>query len=116
MNEIYLIEKSAEGYYELYFYNSPALAYYIQKIPSARFIMRDRCWRVALKDRLYVREFCSFAVKRRLASSICKVGDRAEVQGYPDKMPELQYPITHLKLQPYDYQRKGIQYMVDHKR
>lgn len=116
MNEIYLIEKDAEGYYELYFYNSPALAYFIQKIPSARFIMRDRCWRVNLHDRLFVREFCDYAVRRRLASSVCKVGDRAEVQGYPDKMPDLQYPITHLKLQPYDYQRKGIQYMVDHKR
>ncbi|MBO4965927.1 MAG: DEAD/DEAH box helicase [Muribaculaceae bacterium] len=116
MNEIYLIEKNAEGYYELYFYNSPALAYFIQKIPSARFIMRDRCWRVNLHDRLFVREFCDYAVRRRLASSVCKVGDRAEVQGYPDKMPDLQYPITHLKLQPYDYQRKGIQYMVDHKR
>lgn len=116
MNEIYLIEKDAEGYYELYFYNSPALAYFIQKIPSARFIMRDRCWRVNLHDRLFVREFCDYAVRRRLASSVCKVGDRAEVQGYPDKMPDLQYPITHLKLQPYDYQRKGVQYMVDHKR
>lgn len=116
MNEIYLIEKDAEGYYELYFYNSPALAYFIQKIPSARFIMRDRCWRVNLHDRLFVREFCDYAVRRRLASSVCRVGDRAEVQGYPDKMPDLQYPITHLKLQPYDYQRKGIQYMVDHKR
>ena len=116
MNEIYLIEKDAEGYYELYFYNSPALAYFIQEIPSARFIMRDRCWRVNLHDRLFVREFCDYAVRRRLASSVCKVGDRAEVQGYPDKMPDLQYPITHLKLQPYDYQRKGIQYMVDHKR
>lgn len=116
MNEIYLIEKDAEGYYELYFYNSPALAYFIQKIPSARFIMRDRCWRVNLHDRLFVREFCDYAVRRRLASSVCRVDDRAEVQGYPDKMPDLQYPITHLKLQPYDYQRKGIQYMVDHKR
>lgn len=116
MNEIYLIEKREEGYYELYFYNSPALAYYIQKIPSARFIIRDRCWRVGLHDRLFVREFCDYAVRRRLASAVCEVGDRVEVLGYPDKMPDLQYPITHLKLQPYDYQRKGIQYMVDHKR
>lgn len=116
MNEIYLIEKEEEGYYELYFYNSPALAYFIQKIPSARFIMRDRCWRVNLHDRLFVREFCDYVVRRRLASSVCKVGDRGEVQGYPDKMSDLQYPITHLKIQPYDYQRKGIQYMVDHKR
>ena len=116
MNEIYLIENREEGYYELYFYNSPALAYYIQKIPSARFIIRDRCWRVGLHDRLFVREFCDYAVKRRLASAVCEVGDRVEVLGYPDKMPDLQYPITHLKLQPYDYQRKGIQYMVEHKR
>lgn len=116
MNEIYLIEKREEGYYELYFYNSPALAYYIQKIPSARFIIRDRCWRVGLHDRLFVREFCDYAVRRRLASAVCEVGDRVEVLGYPDKMPDLQYPITHLKLQPYDYQRKGIQYMVEHKR
>lgn len=116
MNEIYLIEKREEGYYELYFYNSPALAYYIQKIPSARFIIRDRCWRVGLHDRLFVREFCDYAVRRRLASAVREVGDRAEVLGYPDKMPDLQYPITHLKLQPYDYQRKGIQYMVEHKR
>lgn len=116
MNEIYLIKKEVEGYYELYFYNSPALAYFIQKIPSARFIIRDRCWRVNLQDRRFVKEFCEFSVKRKLASAVCKVGTRADVQGYPDKMPDLQYPITHLKLQPYDYQRKGIQYMVDHKR
>lgn len=116
MNEIYLIEKKSEGYYELYFYNSPALAYFIQKIPSARFIIRDRCWRVNIADRRFVMEFCEYSVKRRLASKVNFVDGKGEIVGYPDKMPDLQYPITHLKLQPYDYQRKGIQYMVDHKR
>jgi len=116
VTDIYLIEKQKEGYYELYFYNSPALAYYIQKIPSARFIMRDRCWRVALRDRRFVTEFCEYSVKRNLAKSVRKVDGKDEVLGFPDKMPDLTYPITHLKLSPYDYQRKGIQYMVERKR
>lgn len=116
MNEIYLIEKLHEGYCEMFFYNSPALVYFIQKIPSARFIIRDRCWRVDIKDRRFVTEFCEYAVKRGLVESVQHVSGREEVMGFPEKMPELEYPITHMKLPPYDYQRKGIQYMASHKR
>lgn len=116
MIEIFLIEKEKEGYYELNFYNSPALAYYIQKIPSARFIMRDRCWRVDLQHRRFLKEFCEYAVKRGLASGVHRVDDRSEILGFPERMPDLQYPITHLKLPPFDYQRQGIQYMIEHKR
>ncbi len=116
MIEIFLIEKQKEGYYELNFYNSPALAYFIQKIPSARFIIRDRCWRINLQDRRFLKEFCEYAVKRGLASGVHRVDDRSEILGFPERMPDLQYPITHLKLSPYDYQRKGIQYMIEHKR
>lgn len=111
-----MIEKLEKGYYELYFYNSPALAYFIQKIPSARFIIRDRCWRIDIRDRRFVDEFCEYSVRRNLADAVKKVSDRAEVLGFPDKMKDLSYPITHLKLEPYSYQRRGIQYMVTKKR
>lgn len=116
MNEIYLIEKNVEGYYELYFYNSPALAYFIQKIPTARYFEKDRCWRIDLCQRLFVKEFCEYALKRNLVDAVHDVDNEDEILRMPDKMPDLQYPITHMKLHPYDYQRKGIQYMIEHKR
>lgn len=116
MIEIYLIENVGKGYYELNFYNSPALAFYIQKIPSAEFIIKDRCWRVSMSDRLYVDSFCEFAVSRGLASKVHKIERRDEIVGFPERMADLKSPITHLKLSPYPYQRRGIEYMVTKKR
>lgn len=90
--------------------------YYMDRIPSAKFDEQTHCWSVDMQYGAYVKEFCNLATTRHLARNVHEVTTEEDVKRLPDVMPDLQYPITHLKLQPYDYQRKGIQYMVEHKR
>lgn len=116
MNDIYLLERQKTGVYEMYFYDSPALLFYVRKIPSAKYNATERCWTADIADRLYVREFCDLCVNRKLVDACIRIDDAEEVKRMPDKMPDLEYPITHLKFSPYDYQRKGIQYMLTKKR
>ena len=75
MNEIYLIERPDEGCYSLYFYNSPALAYYMRKIPTATYNEQTRCWTVASEHKQFVTEFCDFAKRRHLVKAVHSVDD-----------------------------------------
>lgn len=115
MNEIYLCENPTEGCYELRFNYAPALAYYIQKIPSARYDQDDRCWRVSNHHKQFLHEFLDFAQKRKLTAKIVHLNELGDAQSMADSMDDLRQPYN-LKLEPYDYQKKGIQYMLDHKR
>lgn len=116
MNEIYVIEYSEQDYVELRFENSPALIYYVNKIPSAEYNEKERCWKVSKEQSLYIKEFCEFVVKRGLAKEIIELDDSKDVRGMADNMPELNVSYQHLKISPYDYQLKGIRYMLEHKR
>lgn len=114
MNDIYVFSKDKQTI-ELRFDSSPALAYYAQKIPSAVYDEDNRCWYIDTSYSMFVREFCDFATKRRLARSVLNMEEGDVAKTMADLMPDLQYPYQ-MKMDPYDYQRKGIQYMLDHKR
>lgn len=98
--------------YEIRFAGSPLLLRYISKIPSATFDKKGGCWYVDKKDELFVKEFCDFVIKRKLADSVDRVGDTS---GFADRMASLRYPHG-LLVEPYPFQTKGIQYMLDHRR
>lgn len=116
MNEIYVIDYFDQENIEIRFDNSPALMYFINKIPSARYNKKNRCWYIDKKDRMFTKEFCDFAIRRNLANEIVYLDNNKEAKGLADNMPMLNTPFDHLKLSPYDYQLKGIRYMLEHKR
>lgn len=112
-NKIYVTENRTD--YELRFGNSTLLVRFVKKIPSAEFDMKSGCWHIQKTDKLLMDAFCYYAKSRFIVSDVVHLSDPSEAEGIADRMPTLRYP-HHLLLEPYDYQKKGIQYMVTHKR
>lgn len=112
-NKIYVIENKKD--YELRFGNSNLLMNLIKKIPSAEYDMKQNCWLIDKSDKLMMNAFLDYSKQRFLVSDIVHLSDPSEVEGIADRMPTLSYPHK-LLLEPYDYQKKGIQYMITHKR
>lgn len=112
-NKIYVTENRTD--YELRFGNSTLLVRFVKKIPSAEFDMKSGCWHIQKTDKLLMDAFCYYAKSRFIVSDVVHLSDTSEAEGIADRMPTLRYP-HHLLLEPYDYQKKGIQYMVTHKR
>lgn len=112
-NKIYVTENRTD--YELRFGNSTLLVRFVKKIPSAEFDMKSGCWHIQKTDKLLMDAFCYYAKSRFIVSDVVHLSDPSEAEGIADRMPTLRYP-HHLLLEPYDYQKKGIQYMVVHKR
>lgn len=112
-NKIYVIKNKRD--YELRFGNSNMLMGLIKKIPSAEYDMKQSCWRIDKDDKLMMNAFCDYAKRRFIVSDVIHLSDPSEAEGIADRMPTLSYP-HNLLLEPYDYQKKGIQYMITHKR
>lgn len=95
--------------------NSPAVLRFIRKIPSATYNATDRCWDVALTDAMYVRHLGIYLKERGVVRDVIYQDSLEDVNVWADNMPDLTADYK-LKLEPYEYQKKGIQYMIEHKR
>lgn len=95
--------------------NSPAIVRLIRKIPSAEYNAKDRCWDVGLHDDIFVRHLGEYLIERKLVGKVVNQDSLADINVFAENMPTLSKSYK-LKLEPYDYQKKGIQYMVEHKR
>lgn len=95
--------------------NSPAIVRLIRKIPSAEYNAKDRCWDIASHDAMYVRHLGEYLLARKLVEKVIDQDHLNDVNVFAENMPTLSKSYN-LKLEPYDYQKKGIQYMVEHKR
>ena len=112
-NSIY-ISKTAKCY-KIMSDNSPAVLLFIRKIPSAVYNATDKCWDVNIKDAIFVRHLGEYLKERGIVKDVIFQESLEDVNVWADNMPDLAYPYK-LKFEPYDYQKKGIQYMVEHKR
>lgn len=112
-NRIYIIDLGNK--YELRFGNNSLLIYLIKKIPTAVFSVKRGCWYIDKKENLKVKEFCSYAKQRFLVGDVVNLSEPSEIVEMADEMPDLHYKHK-LLLEPYPYQRRGIQYMITHKR
>ena len=112
-NSIY-ISKTAKCY-KIMSDNSPAVLLFIRKIPSAVYNATDKCWDVNLNDAIFVRHLGEYLKERGIVKDVIFQESLEDVNVWADNMPDLAYPYK-LKFEPYDYQKKGIQYMVEHKR
>lgn len=95
--------------------NSPTVLHFIRKVPSAAYNATDKCWDIPLPDGLFVSQLGEYLSYRGIANDVIYQDGMTDVNVWAEHMPDLTYPYR-LKLEPYDYQKKGIQYMVEHKR
>lgn len=112
-NTIYIIDKGDN--YELRFDYSLVLLNYIRKIPKAWFDEKSGSWLIPEAQGRFVREFAEYAKRRRLVGEVIFLDSLDNAKSLADKMPDLDVPFKML-LNPYDYQRKGIKYMITKKR
>lgn len=112
-NNIYISKTSR--HYKIISDNSPFVLLFIRKIPSAAYNAKDRCWDVDLCDEMFVRHLGAYLKERGLVRDVIFQESIDDVNVWADNMPDLTMPYK-LKFEPYDYQKKGIQYMIDHKR
>lgn len=108
------ISRTREGY-KIMSDNSPAILRLIRKIPSSAYNAKDKCWDVSRKDGLFVQYLMEYTEKRGLVRKAINQESLSDVNVFAENMPTLTRPYK-LKMEPYDYQKKGIQYMLDHKR
>lgn len=100
----------------------PLLVKCVKRIPSvfadikSAYLNEEKAWKVSLKDESYVRIMANWAVEQGYCS---RVQHRETSRTYNDysipAMPKLETPHG-LKLEPYDYQKEGIAYALQHKR
>jgi SWI/SNF-related matrix-associated actin-dependent regulator 1 of chromatin subfamily A len=94
----------------------------VKRIPSvkqnirAAYIADEKAWKVSLQDKEYVRMMADWAVQTRICSRVQHKVTTREYNDYtiPD-LPKLTVPHG-LLLEPYEYQKEGIAYALQHKR
>ena len=110
------------NFYKLAFPYHPDLVGMVKRIPSvkknprAAYLSDERAWKVSLADKWYVDAMSNWAVSSRICSRVQRAVTAKEVADYtiPD-MPKLTVPHG-LLLEPYEYQKEGIAYALQHKR
>ena len=110
------------NFYKLAFPYHPDLVGMVKRIPSvkknprAAYLSDERAWKVSLADKWYVDAMSNWAVSSRICSRVKRAVASKEVADYtiPD-MPKLTVPHG-LLLEPYEYQKEGIAYALQHKR
>lgn len=102
--------------YKIQFVFHPLLNECVKRIPSREWVHDEKYWRVSIGDYDYVNKFSQWAVNRGLCSRLQYREQKDIDKDYslPD-MPKLNVPHG-LKLEPYDYQKEGIAYALQHKR
>lgn len=112
-NTIYVLDRGEN--YELRFDYSQVLLNNISKIPMATFDEKGGCWIIPRSQYRFIKEFGEYAVRRNLARDVISLESADDIKGLADKMPDLEVSFKML-VTPYDYQRRGIQYMLTKKR
>lgn len=108
--------------YKIAFPYHPTLKDLVHRIPSvarnpkAAYIPDERAWKVSLEDKWYVDKMGEWAVSARICSRVQRSVSSRAVTDYtiPD-LPKLTVPHG-LLLEPYEYQKEGIAYALQHKR
>lgn len=108
--------------FKLAFPYHPKLVELVKRIPSvkqnisAAYIADERSWRVSLQDKDYVKIMANWAVSVKICT---RVQYKEATRGYNDyiipELPKLTVPHG-LLLEPYEYQKEGIAYALQHKR
>lgn len=108
--------------FKLTFPYHPRLVELVKRIPSvkqnirAAYIADEKAWKVSLQDKEYVRMMADWAVQTKICSRVQHKVTTREYNDYtiPD-LPKLTVPHG-LLLEPYEYQKEGIAYALQHKR
>lgn len=107
--------------YKLAFPNHPQLAGMVRRIPSVKqdirsaYIPEERSWKVSFDDEWYVRAMSEWAKQNRIVYDIkMRITNNSDSYIIP-AMPKLDVPHG-LLLEPYEYQKEGIAYALQHKR
>lgn len=88
----------------------------IRRVPSARYMADGRFWEVKPEDERYLHLMAEWAVRNRFCSSQVWNKDDEPVCDYViPPMPKLTVP-HNMTLEPYEYQKEGIAYALEHKR
>lgn len=102
--------------YKVAFQYHPMLVKCVKRIPSARYHADGNYWEVSSYHQQYLRLMEQWAKSHRYVSSVLWLQDDEKVCTYePLPMPTLNVP-HNLLIEPYDFQREGIAYAVEHKR
>lgn len=115
-------ETTTPNCFKLAFPYHPRLVELVKRIPSvkqnirAAYIADEKAWKVSLQDKEYVRMMADWAVQTRICSRVQHKVTTREYNDYtiPD-LPKLTVPHG-LLLEPYEYQKEGIAYALQHKR
>ena len=107
--------------FKLAFPYHPRLVELVKRIPSvkqnirAAYIADEKAWKVSLQDKEYVRMMADWAVQTKICSRVQHKVTTREYNDYtiPD-LPKLTVPHG-LLLEPYEYQKEGIAYALQHK-
>lgn len=102
--------------YKVTFQYHPMLVKCVKRIPSARYHADGSWWEVSSYHQQYLKLMEQWAKSHRFVTSVLWLTDDEKVCTYePLPMPTLNVP-HNLLIEPYDFQREGIAYAIEHKR
>lgn len=102
--------------YKVTFQYHPMLVKCVKRIPSARYHADGNYWEVSSYHKQYLNLMEQWAKSHRFVTSVLWLTDDEKVCTYePLPMPTLNAP-HNLLIEPYDFQKEGIAYAVEHKR
>lgn len=102
--------------YKVSFQYHPMLVKCVKRIPSARYHADGNFWEVSSYHQQYLKLMEQWAKSHRFVSSVLWLTDDEKVCTYePLPMPTLNVP-HNLLIEPYDFQKEGIAYAIEHKR
>ena len=102
--------------YKVTFQYHPMLVKCVKRIPSARYHADGNFWEVSSYHQQYLKLMEQWARANRFVTQVLWLTDDERVQTYePLPMPTLDVP-HNLLIEPYEFQKQGIAYAVEHKR
>lgn len=102
--------------YKVTFQYHPMLVKCVKRIPSARYHADGNFWEVSSYHQQYLKLMEQWAKSHRFVTSVLWLTDDERVPTYePLPMPMLEVP-HNLLIEPYDFQKEGIAYAIEHKR
>ena len=117
----FIINQYTDGF-KIRFQYHPTLNLLVKRIPSVAadprkaYLYNEKAWWVDSKDASYVNIMADWAVAHGLCGSIQRYTQRGAVEKMEiQPMPKLDVPHG-LLLEPYEYQKEGIAYALQHKR
>lgn len=88
----------------------------VMKSPRDAYIASEKSWKVSLSDKWYVDAMADWSVQSNICSRVMRYTSSKAVENYSiPPLPKLNVPHG-LLLEPYDYQKEGIAYALQHKR